>query len=94
MEATDLHAPCAQPNQLLPLPGLSLHLPASVPSLWLVPLPQKAWARGNDVSGTLEELQGGTCLGVVHRRDKEVGIYLPVPSCLLFSTGQVHGGSS
>lgn len=60
----------------------------------MVLLPWKAWALSHDVYGTLEELQGGTYLGVAHRRDKEDEIYLAIPSYLLLSTGQVHGGSS
>lgn len=60
----------------------------------MVLLSSKPQALSHDVHGTLEVLQGGTYLGVVRRRDKEDEIYLPIPSCLLFSTGQVHGGSS
>ena len=62
------------------------------------PLPLESQGTGEGClykPGTpLEGLQGGTYLGVAHRREEDDDMYLLIPSCLLLSSGQVHGASS
>lgn len=82
---------------------LTIAIPWTIPAsphlcalafMGLVPHPEKAWTLSKDVYIVLGGLQGGTYHGGLPRADKEDEMCRPLPSCLLFSIGQVHGGSS